>query len=489
MSLVKSENIGVNQSELEIFVDANTFQNACRQAYLRQIKRLNIPGFRKGKAPKKVVEKLLGPQVFFESAIDMVYPKAVEEAIEEAGLDVVSLEKIEPITMSEQDGLNFKATCILKPEAEIENYKGIEVEVEPAKEVDDVEVNKQIEILRERGGRLISVSDRGAKEGDMVLIDYEGFIDGSKFKGGSAKNYSLKLGSKQFIEGFEKQIEGHKVGELFDIEVVFPSDYRVSELKEKKAVFKCKLNEIKFLQLPDVDDEFVKDVSKFDTLSELREDIKTRLQNMINQQRNSLIENRVLRFLATNVKVQIPNVMIKNRTDELAKHFENDLSSRGVSLEQYLYITRTSGFDLESDFQVRAELEIRSDLALEKIAKLENLEVSESDIDSEREKIADVYKIKIDHVKKMFPSQSLRPRLILQKALEFVKNNVKIVNIDIKNKNENKENINENKEKVKSSSDVDVKKPVTKTKKRATSTKIDGKKKAGLKKGEEVKIN
>lgn len=428
MSLVKSKQLEGNKSELEIFVEAETFQDACRRVYLREVKRLSVPGFRKGKAPKKVIEKRYGEGVFFDSAIDLVYPKAIDDAVTEAGLDVVSLETIEPIEVSEKNGFSFKAVFILKPDAKIENYKGIDVKCE-AVVVDAKMVNDRLEELRQRSGRLVSVDDRAAKKDDFVLIDYEGFVDGKKFQGGSAKNFNLKLGSNQFIEGFEKQIIGHKVGDEFEVNVVFPENYHVENLKGKKAKFNCKLNEIKVLELKNLDDEFAKDVSKFDTLKELKDDIKEHLKKHLEESKKRRIDSQILEFLNKNVDVQIPQVMIDKKTDDLAKDFENRLSARGLTLDRYLSATRVSGYDLKDNFSEQAEFSIRTDLALEKIAKLEKIELQESDFEAERQKIAEIYGVAADKIKNIFSNERLKPGLIISKALDFVRSSAKISEI------------------------------------------------------------
>lgn len=426
MSLVKNEAVENMTKELEVFIDAETFKNACNRAYLRQVKRIKVSGFRKGKAPKKVIEKLYGPDVFFDSAIDLVYPQAVDSAVKKAGIEIVGLEKLEPIEVSEETGCKLKVVCVLKPEAKIENYKGIEIKASQRK-VEAVDVQNQIDALKERCGKLVSVNDRAAAANDVVFLDFEGFIDGKPFGGGASKNHRLKLGSGQFIEGFEDQVIGHKVGDEFEVNVVFPQNYHEASLIGKPAKFKCKLNEIKFMQLPEEDDEFAKDVSKFDTLKELKDDIKSKLEDQFKNQFDSQIDSGVTNFLAKNVVVQIPEIMLLNRTDELAKNFENNLAGQGFNLDQYLSITGMSGYDLKDNIKVQAKLQLKVDLALEKIAKLEKIEPSSDDYEKERARIADIYKIKdVEEVKRLFPDEVLKLQLTNRKAFNFVKNNAKI---------------------------------------------------------------
>lgn len=425
MSLIKNEKLENNKNALEIFIDAKTFQNACQKAYLKQGKRINIPGFRKGKAPKKVIEKFYGADVFYSSAVDLVYPSAVEEAIKEAKLDIVGVEKIEPLELNEETGCSIKVICVLKPEAEIENYKSIEVKAVERK-VNEEAVQQQINILKERSGRLISVNDRAAAEGDIVLIDFEGFVDGKAFEGGSAKNHSLKLGSGQFINGFEAQVVGHKTGEEFEVDVVFPDNYHEASLKGKPAKFKCKINEIKVLQLPKEDDEFAKDVSKFNTLQELKSDIESNLAEQFKKQFDDQVDAEILEALASKVVVQIPELMLDNKTDELAKNFENGLARQGFTLDKYLNAVNISGYDLKDTLKMKADFQIRTDLALEKIAKLEKLEPEPADYDEERKNIAEVYKTSVDKIKNLFPDEVLKQQLQIRKAFDFVKKNAKV---------------------------------------------------------------
>lgn len=424
MNLVKKE-IVENKGELEIFVDAKTFKDACEKAYLNDVKRINVPGFRKGKAPRKVVEKLYGSDVFFKSAVNLIYPKAVEQAAKEAEIEIVSLEEIKPIELSEEKGCSFKAICVLKPEATIENYKGIEINA-VEKKVDDEAVQNQINILKERCGRLVNVEGRAAKLNDLVLINFEGFVDGKAFEGGKASNYSLKLGSGQFIKGFEEQVVGHKVGDDFGVDVTFPETYHEKKLQGKKANFKCHLNEIKVLQLPKEDDEFAKDVSKFDTLKELKDDIKTNLRNQFKRQFDEKIYSEIANFLAKNVVVKIPEVMINKRADDLANNFENGLARQGFDLNQYLSMTRMSGYDLKDSIKFQAEFQIKVDLALEKIAKLENLEPDAAEYENERKRLAQIYRTNVKEISEVFTDDVLKPQIVVNKAREFLKNNAKI---------------------------------------------------------------
>ncbi len=438
MSLVKSKSVEVNKSELEVLVDVETFQDACRKAYLKKVKRMNVPGFRKGKAPRRIIEERYGEDVFFDEAINLVYPNAVEDAVKEAGLDVVGFEEIEPVEASKQTGCRLRVVCILKPEVEIANYKGIEIKSKVLHANDEV-VEKELNRLRERNGRLVSVEGRAAKNGDVVTIDYEGFVDGKKFDGGSAKNQSLKLGSGQFIKGFEEQVEGHSVGDKFDVNVMFPVDYGVDLLSGKPVRFSCVLHEIKVLELPNVDDEFAKDVSKFDTLKELKDDIKQNMEKQFQAQADDHIVSEIMGFLFKNVVVDIPEVMIENLTDDLAKNFEDDLGSRGVTLNDYLAATRTSGYDLKNLFTARAQYQLKTDLALEKIAKIEKIEVTQEDYDNERHNLAERYGVDVEKIRslKIFSDDRLKAGLLNSKTIEFIKNNAKIIVVEEKSEIEN----------------------------------------------------
>lgn len=425
MSLVKNENIATNKNELEVFVDSKTFNLACDKAYKKRAKKISVPGFRVGKAPRRVIEKRYGEGVFFDDAIEIVYPEALEEAIQEANLDAVAIESLEPTEVSTEKGLTFKAVCVLKPEVEVENYKGIEVE-KPVRKVDDKAVNSRLQAMRERCGRMISVEDRAAEQGDTVVLDFEGFIDGVAFDGGKAEGHTLKLGSGQFIPGFEDQVVGHNIEDEFDVNVTFPEDYHVEDLKSKPAVFKCKIHEIKKIELPEEDDEFAKDVSEYDTLNELKKDLENKIEEEYTNAADMSVEHEITSKLIENMKAEIPSVMFDRRIDELMRDFEQRISMQGITLDMYAQYMGTSKDKLRDQFREQAETQVKSRLALEKIADIEKIEVSDDEINGEFEKLSKQYNIEAEKIKTMISSDNLKADILVRKAMDFVKDNAKI---------------------------------------------------------------
>lgn len=420
MSLKSVSKVDTNRVEIEVEVDAASFEAAVDKAYKKNIRRISVPGFRKGKAPRQLVEKIYGEGVFYEDAINDLYPSALSEAIEESGYEYVE-DKIDlDIVSVGKDGLVFKAVITVKPEVEINDYKGLKAEkkVEP---VTDEDIDAEINRLQMRNSRLVSVEDRPADNGDTVTFDFEGFVDGKPFEGGKAENYTLKLGSNHFIPGFEDQMIGKKIGEEFDVNVTFPEDYHAEELKGKPAVFKCKIHEIKATELPEVNDDFAKDVSEFETLDELKADIKSKLEHQREHAAEHAFEDKLLDQLAENLKGEIPQAMYENRIDDQVRDFENRLMSQGLNLNSYLNYT---GMDMESfrnTFREQAEKQVKIRLALEKIAQLENIQVSEEDIENEYSKLAEMYKIDVDKVKNFIPRKDLEKDLAVTKALDLVK--------------------------------------------------------------------
>lgn len=422
MSLRASTKIDTNRYQLEVGVDAEVFEKAVDAAYHRQNKKITIPGFRKGKAPRAFVEKYYGEQIFYEDAINAVYPKALDEAVNEAELEMVE-DKIDfDLVSAGKDGLVFKATITTKPEVEIDNYKGIAVVRKPV-EVTDEEVDAEIKKVQERNSRMVTVEDRAAQNGDITVIDFEGSVDGVPFEGGKAENYSLTLGSGQFIPGFEDQIVGHKTGEEFDINVKFPEDYQATDLAGKDAVFKIKLHEIKMKELPEVDDDFVKDVSDFDTLDKYKEDIKAKLTAAKEREADDDVENQLIDTLIQNMKAEIPQAMFENKIDEDIREFAYRLQSQGLNIDTYMKYTGMDKDAIRKQFQPQAERQVKVRLALEKIAKLEAIQPTDADIDEEYEKLAKAYQIDVDKVKTFIPKEELVKDIAVEKAINLVREN------------------------------------------------------------------
>ena len=336
MSLKSSKKLETNRYELEIEISPEEFEKAIDKAYRKNAKKISIPGFRKGKAPKNFIEKYYGENVFFEDAVNSLYPDAVDEAIEQAKLDVVN-DKIDfdIITIGKKEGLTFKIAVTVKPEVKIENYKGIEVKKKSTK-VDEKDIEKEIESQRERNARIVTVEERASKDGDIVVIDFKGFVDGKAFEGGESKNHTLKLGSKQFIPGFEEQLEGHNKGEEFSINVKFPEDYSSKDLAGKDATFEIKLHEIKERQLPELDDEFVKDVSEFDTLEDYKKDIEKNLKEAKENEAKNDIDDQIINKVNELLEAEIPEAMFENRIDEDLKDFAYKLQAQGLDINSYM---------------------------------------------------------------------------------------------------------------------------------------------------------
>lgn len=419
MNLKSSNKVDTNRYQLEIFVDPKEFEDAVEKAYRKESGKITIPGFRKGKAPRPFIERYYGKEIFYESAINSIYPNALDEAVKEAEIDVID-DKIDfDIVDVGDNGLTFKATLTVKPEVKIDNYKGIEVPSFNI-EVTDKDVNDEIERVRERNSRLITVEDREAKNGDIAIIDFEGFCDGAAFEGGKAEKHSLTLGEGHFISGFEDQIVGHKPGEEFDISVNFPEDYQAKDLAGKGAVFKIKLHELKKKELPEVDDEFVKDVSEFDTLEQYKKDIKNKLTKQFELKAKKNTENKIMDKLVDLIEADIPEAMYNNRIKEIARDFEYRLQSQGLDVDSYMKYTGMDAQKFKESFRLEAERQVKGKLALEQIAKLENLEVTEEDFENGYKKVAEQYNMEADKIKNIIPKTELEKDILLEKAISLV---------------------------------------------------------------------
>lgn len=422
MTLKASNQVETNRYQLEVEIDAASFENALNQAYRKENKKIAIPGFRKGKAPRAFVEKFYGEQVFYEDAINALYPDALEAAVKEAKLDMIE-DKIDfDLVSAGKDGLVFKATITTKPEVEIEGYKGIAAKKTKVAVTDEA-VDGEIKKVQDRNSRMVTVEDRAAENGDIAVIDFEGFVDGVAFEGGKGENYSLSLGAGQFIPGFEDQVVGHKTGEEFDITVTFPEDYQAEELAGKESVFKIKLHEIKMKELPEVDDDFVKDVSDFDTLDEYKADIKAKLEETAENKAKDDVENQLIDKLVELVQGEIPEAMYQNRINEDIREFAYRLQSQGLNLDTYLQYTGMNQEALRNSFRPQAERQVKVRLALEKIAALENIQPSDEEIEAEFEKIAKGYEMEVEKVKAFIPQEDLVKDIAVGKAIQLVRDN------------------------------------------------------------------
>lgn len=432
MSLKETKNVGTNRYELEITVDAEKFQNAIKEAYKKNAKNINIPGFRKGKAPYAFVEKYYGAEVFFEDALNLIYAEVVDEAITESGLKVINDKMdFDLVSISKEEGVDFKVTLTTYPEITLGEYKGLKAEKVIAK-VEDSEVDAQVNAMAERNARMVEVADRAAQMGDTVTFDFEGFCDGEAFEGGKAEKYTLELGSGQFIPGFEEQITGKNIGDEFDVNVTFPSDYGAENLAGKDATFKCKLHEIKFRELPAIDDEFAKDVSEFDTLEALKEDLKAKALERKQKISEEEMENDLVQQIVDSIEGEIPEAMYENRLNQSVEEFAYRLQSQGLNLETYLKYTNSTIDEFKKSFRPQAESQVKFRLALEKIVELEKIEATDEDINAQLEKMAKDYGMEVEQIKNAVPTEEIAKDLAVGKAIDFIKENAVITEVETK---------------------------------------------------------
>lgn len=422
MSLKSSTKTDVNTTELVISIDADSFENAVEKAYQRQKKNIQLPGFRKGKVSRKLAEKEFGSGVFYEEAINILLGPELDAAVKEASLELVDRPSVEVLSIDKETGVELKAVCVTKPEIEISDYKGIKAS-KAVKDITEEDIDKQIEIIRKKNARIVSVDDRAAQLNDEVTIDFEGFFGDEPFEGGKGEDHPLRLGSGQFIPGFEDQIVGHSIGDEFDVNVTFPEDYQMTDYAGKDAVFKCKLKAISYEELPEINDDLVKDATEFDTVEEYRSDIRAKLEDAAVKQAESAFEGALLNALIEKVDSPIPNCMYEQRIDALMRSFEQQLRQQGMDLNLYFQYT---GMDMDSfrdTYRDRAESEVKLRLALEKIAELENIEVSEEEINNGLAEIAASNGMDVESVKRFVPMGEYTTDLKVQKAVELVKEN------------------------------------------------------------------
>ncbi len=432
MSLKETKKLDTNRYQLEITIDGEKFREAIKEAYKKNSKKINVPGFRKGKAPLHIIETYYGAEVFFEDALNLLYNDAVEEAIEASGLKVINDKMdFDLVSISKEDGVDFKVSLTTYPEIEIGEYKGLKAEKVVAK-VMAAEVNAEVNAMAERNARMVAVEDRAAKKNDTVIIDFEGFADGKAFDGGKAEGQSLVLGSGQFIPGFEDQIIGKKIGDEFDVNVTFPEEYGAAELAGKDATFKVKLHEIKVRELPAIDDEFAKDVSEFETLKELKADLKKKALERKKKAADEAVENDLVQQIVDSIKGEIPEAMFENRLQQSVEEFAYRLQMQGLDLQTYLKYTNASMDDFKATFRPQAESQVKFRLALEKIVELENITPDAKDIEEQYEKMAKEYGIEVDKVKASIPESELAKDLAVGKAIDFIKENAVITEVDEK---------------------------------------------------------
>lgn len=419
MALKSSDKIDVNTYEIEVTVTPEVFTEACKTAYMKQRKSIQLPGFRKGKATQGMVEKVYGEGAFFEEALEIIYPKAVSDAIDEAGLRTVDQPfDLDVSVMSKSEGVEMKMKVTVYPEVKLGDYKGLKAEMKDS-EATDEDVDKELENIRERNSRLITVEDRAAETGDTAEIDFEGFVDGVAFEGGKGENYPLELGSGSFIPGFEEQVAGHKTGEEFDVNVTFPEEY-TDELKGKDAVFKCKINEIKAKELPELDDELAKDVSEFDTLAEYKADLKKQLGEKKAEEAKTDFENKLMEMVVENMECEVPECMFEHRVEDMIRDYSYRLQMQGIDLDTYLSYLGQDMDSFKQQFRAGAESQVKTSIALEAIVDAEKLEATAEEIEAEVAKLAEQYGMDAEQIKNAVSDEQLAADIKTRKALDFV---------------------------------------------------------------------
>lgn len=421
MSLKNAKKVETNRYELEIVIDGATFSKAVDDAIRAQGKKITIPGFRKGKAPVSFIEKYYGAEAFFEEALNTLYGPALEDAAKEAGVEIVDDKMdFDLVSISKEEGVNFKVVLTVVPEIEVGEYKGLKVERKAVK-VSKAEVDEAVNAMAERNARVVAVEDRAAEKDDITVIDYEGFVDDKAFEGGKGESYSLTLGSGQFIPGFEEQIIGHNAGDEFDVNVEFPAEYHAEELAGKPAVFKVKLHEIKKRELPVIDDEFAKDVSEFDTLKELRADLKAKALERKQKAADDEMETALLEQVVESIKGEIPEAMYESRVKQNVRDFDYRLQMQGMNLETYMKYTGATMEEFSKTFRPQAEKQVKMRLALEAIVKKEGFVVADAEVDEQYAQMAKDYNTDVEQIKAAVPAEELKKDIAVQKALELIK--------------------------------------------------------------------
>lgn len=411
-----------NMVKLVIEATAEEFEAGLNTAYNKSKSKINVPGFRKGKAPRKIIEQLYGQEVFFEDAANAIIPDAYAKACIESALDIVSQPKISVTQLEKGKPFVFEAEVAVRPEVELGNYKGVEVSKVDT-EATDADVEEEIKKVAEQNSRTITVEDRAVKDGDMTVIDFEGFIDGEAFEGGKGENYPLTIGSHSFIDNFEDQIIGMNIGDEKEINVTFPEDYHAEELKGKPATFKVSVKEIKEKQLPDIDDDFAQDVSDFDTLDEYKADLKKKIAERKEAEAKKQKETEAIEKIVADSKMDIPQAMIDTQVTRMAEDFAQRLQQQGLSLEMYFKYTGLTAEKILDDMKPEAVKRIQNSLVLEAVAKAENIQVSDDEFNSELSKMAEMYKMEVDKIKEFMgesEEKQMRDDIAIQKAVDLI---------------------------------------------------------------------
>ena len=424
MNLVKSEKLEKSMHELQFSVNAETFKAAIDKAYKREGKKYNVPGFRKGHAPRAVIEKMYGADIFHYDAINDLFPEAYEAAVVESGIEPVGRPEADVVSESLEEGVVLKVTVAVKPEIKVGSYTGLKA-TKKVNTVEDADVEAELVRMQNRNGRIITREGK-AENGDTVDMDFEGFVDGAAFEGGKAEHYSLVLGSGSFIPGFEEQLVGHEAGEEFDVNVTFPEDYQAKELAGKAAVFKIKLHEVKTKELPALDDEFAKDVSEYDTLDELKASIRKGMEEQNEKQAALALENDLVDQVIATIEGDIPEAMYEARMDEAVRDFEYRLAQQGLKLDMYLQYMGQTMETFRASFREQAEKQVKIRLALEAVAAAEQIVASDEDLEAELQRIADNYKMELAKVKELVNADEVKKDLAVNKAIDFIRDHAEI---------------------------------------------------------------
>lgn len=422
MEIISQNNTATNTYAIDVKFSAEEFEAAVNAVYNRQKSRIAIPGFRKGKATRKIIESHYGENVFYEDAVNSLYSDNIEEIIDKTGLEVVDIENTQVTDVSRDNGVSLKADIITKPEVEISDYKGLSVK-KTVKTVTDEAVDEEINKMRERVARIVTVEGRAVQDGDTAVIDFEGFMDGVAFEGGKGEKFPLEIGSHSFIAGFEEQIIGKNAGDEFDVNVTFPEDYQAENLAGKPAVFKCKLHEIKAMDIPELNDDFVKDVSEKDTVDELKDEIRENLSKQYSTEADDQADSDLMDAMIEKMKAEIPQVMYERRIDEIAREWS---ARTRIDIKDYLKYTGMSMAQFRANFKDAAKRQVELRLCLEKIAELENVEITADDISKEYDNLAEEYKIDVENVKAAISEKTLISDLKIEKALDIVKDSANI---------------------------------------------------------------
>ena len=425
MNLVKSEKLEKSMHELQFSVDAETFKAAIDKAFKREGKKYNVPGFRKGHAPRTVIEKMYGADIFHYDAINDLFPEAYEAAVKEAAIEPVGRPEADVVSENLEEGVVLKVTVPVKPEIKVGGYTGLKA-TKNVNTVDDADVDAELARMQDRNARIVT-REGAAENGDTADLDFEGFVDGEAFEGGKAEHYSLVLGSGSFIPGFEEQVVGHAAGEEFDVNVTFPEEYQAAELAGKAAVFKIKLHEVKTKEMPVLDDEFAKDVSEYDTLDELKASIRKGMEEQNEKQASLQVDNDLGDQVIGTIEGDIPDAMYESRLDELVRDFEYRLQQQGLKLEMYLQYMGQTMETFRASFKEQAEKQVKIRLALEAVAAQEKIEASQEDFEAEMQRIADAYKMEVEKVKELVSEAEVKKDLAVNKAIDFIKEKAEII--------------------------------------------------------------